>query len=200
MAPSSSSVLVHRAVASSATRSAISGACGVASGRVWAMTKARRSPIAMSTLPVQRSDQREQSPRRIDVEIDLARQPLKNERTRFVMDGASAAVERFDLGRGRVADRRVISLADEKIVLQKRSKARQRKNVRNAARRGGRADLERQPGVKERDAQPIRPVVAAGQRKGAVLDEIINRDGPFVLLIGRAAPDRRLVEGHFDEA
>jgi hypothetical protein len=83
---------------------------GPAAPRHWA--PASRQPFRCST-----QMQREQPPRRIEIDIDLALEAFAQQRRAFVVQAAAAHVERFDLRRRRIADRLEIAFADEEIIL-----------------------------------------------------------------------------------
>ena len=60
--------------------------------------------------------------------------------------------------------------------------------------------VEGELGVVQGDCQRIRTAILTGDAERIFFDEIVDRDGALVLLVGIAAPDRGLVEGDRDEA
>src|SRR6185437_16237880 len=103
---------------------------------------AMRAPHLYSALQMQDADQREDAARRVVIDVDLALEPLAQQRRAFVVQPAAAHVERLDLRRRRVADRLVVALADQKVVPDDAAERRERQHdlaVRLAARE---ADVE----------------------------------------------------------
>ena len=62
-----------------------------------------------------------------------------------------------------------------------------------------RGNLEAELLLDERDAQAIRPAVVIRQREGVFLENVVDGDGPLVLLVGIAAADGGLVERNGDQ-
>ena len=83
-----------------------------------------------SAFPVQRRDEGENPPGRIDIAVDLALQPLQEKLGSFIVNRAAAHIDGLDLRAGRRADCRIIALADEEIIFEKAAKRRQREDVR----------------------------------------------------------------------
>jgi hypothetical protein len=94
-----------------------------------AMGSAHAQPSQM-----QHAEQREQAPRGIEIDVDLALQARLQQRRAFVVQAAAAHVERFDLRRRRGADRLEIAFADQEIILDHAAERRQRQH--DAAMRG----------------------------------------------------------------
>ena len=67
-------------------------------------------------LPVQGADQREKSPRRIEVERELAAEALLQGAAALVVQAAAPHVDRLDARGRRGADGLVVALADEEVV------------------------------------------------------------------------------------
>src|SRR5260221_13153813 len=74
------------------------------------------------------ADQGEQAPRRIVVELDLAREPLAQYVGAFVMQGAAAHIDGFDLRPCRAPDGRAIARADVEIFFDDAAEPRQRQD------------------------------------------------------------------------
>src|SRR4030088_50354 len=81
-----------------------------------------------SALQMQHADQREEPPRRIEVELDLAREPLLQKLRTLVMKRTPAHVEAFDLRGRSLADGLVVALADNEVVLDHAAKGRERQH------------------------------------------------------------------------
>src|SRR5690606_14479497 len=70
-----------------------------------------------SALPMQRTDQGEEPPRGIEVDMNLVLEPFDQKPRSFVVQAAAAHVDGFDAGRGFGPDRGVIAFANLEIVL-----------------------------------------------------------------------------------
>src|SRR6185295_11479978 len=113
-------------------------------------------------LDVQRADQREEAPRGVVVDGDLAVETLSQELRTFVMQAAAAHVDRLDLrGRG-VADRLIITLANNEVVLDHPLQWRERKDVRRLRGAFFGRDLEHQPIFLNAEAEAVVAAVGAG--------------------------------------
>ena len=143
---------------------------------------------------MQRADKREQAARRRIVDIDLVGEPLRDEARAFVMERASAAIDRLDLRRTGRSYGGVIALADQEIILEDRSERRQRKTEGENCFTGHRPDVERQPRIMQSYAQAIGAVIAPGDREAILFDKIVDGDRSFMLLIRTAAIDGAFIE------
>src|SRR5579864_7058602 len=74
-------------------------------------------PHCRSTFQMQYADEREETARRIGIHVDLAVEPLLEERGAFVVQPSAAHIERLNLRGWRRADRLEIAFADKEIVL-----------------------------------------------------------------------------------
>jgi len=91
---------------------------------------------------LQHRNQREQSPGRVEIEFDLALEPLHEDVRALVVQRAARHVERLDAVRCRTADRRVVAVADREIVFHDAAERRQRKKMANHRRAVGQPDIE----------------------------------------------------------
>src|SRR5579883_1459508 len=153
-----------------------------------------------SPLPVQYRDQREQSPRGVEVELDLALESLHEDARAFVMQGAAPHIERLDTVRRRRADRRVIAVADHEIVLHDAAKRRQREQVRNYRGAVGLPDIEHETIAADAERQRVRAAVVARRPEAVLLKQVVDRDRALVLHIGIGAADRGFVERNRDQS
>src|SRR5688572_18546731 len=71
------------------------------------------SPSTPLALPMQRADEREEPPRGVAVERDLAFEPFAECPAALVVQRAAAHVDRLDARGRRRADRLVVALADD---------------------------------------------------------------------------------------
>src|SRR6185312_13749107 len=69
-----------------------------------------------SASPVEGKNQREEPPGRIEIELQLPREPFDEEFGGFVVETPAAHVDGLDLGGRRAADRLVVALADHLVV------------------------------------------------------------------------------------
>src|SRR5579863_6064532 len=156
--------------------------------------------IAPSPLPVQHRDQREQPPRRVEIELDLALEPLHEDVRGLVVQGAAAHVERLDAVRRRGADRRVVAVADHEIILHDPAERRQREEMRDYRRTVALADIEHQPAAVDAEIERIRPTIVTHRAEAVLFDQIIDGDRALMLDVGARSPDRGFIERHRDEA
>src|SRR5205807_1414120 len=111
------------------------------------------------------------------------------------MQRAPADIDRLDLAQTLVADRLVIALADQEIVLDDAAEWRERQDDRLARPVRRRADLHHQPVFLDREMQMERPVPPRNRRELVAFEQIGDRRGAFVL-DRPAAPDYgALVQG-----
>src|SRR5271168_1248419 len=85
--------------------------------------------IEPSALPVQDRDQGEQPARGLEIEIDLSLEPFHHDARAFVVQAAPAHIERLDAVRCRGADRGVVTVANDEIVLHDAAERRERQKV-----------------------------------------------------------------------
>src|SRR5262245_65730304 len=78
-----------------------------------------------SALPMQHADEREQPPRGLEIDQNLALEALHQELGALVVECAAAHVERLDALRRRATDRPVIAVADDAVVLDQASQRRE---------------------------------------------------------------------------
>src|SRR5262245_38287317 len=152
--------------------------------------------LTLSPLPVQDGDEREQPPRGLEIDRNLVLEPLHQQLRALVMQGAAAHVERLDaLGRCG-ADRRVIAVADQEIVLHDPAQRRQRQMMRNDQRVVRAPDVEHQAVSRNAQMQLEGPAWTALRHKRILLQKVVDRDRTFMLDVGTGAADRILVQRH----
>src|SRR5262249_60793770 len=98
-----------------------------------------------SSRPMKYGDEREQPPRRIEVEGHLIPEALHQKLRALVMQPAPSHVDRLDLARCRGADRLVIALAHEEIILHQATERRERQVMRDYRLVILRTDIEDEP-------------------------------------------------------
>ena len=72
---------------------------------------------------MEHADQREQPPRRVEIDRDLAVEPVHQHLGRLVVEGAARHVDGLDLLRGRGLDRLIIAVADREIIADRTAKS-----------------------------------------------------------------------------
>src|SRR5580704_18485634 len=113
------------------------------------------------------------------------------------MQRTPADIDRLDLAQALVADRLVIALADQKVVLDDAAERGERQDDRFARPVRRRADLHQQPVFLDRQMQVERPGATGQRRELVALEQIGDRRGALVL-DRAAAPDHGpLVQGDF---
>src|SRR3546814_12528220 len=80
-------------------------------------------PSPSSALDVEHADQREQAPRGVEIDLDLAVETFDQHLRRLVVQRAARHVDGPDLLRGRRAERLLIAVADREIVAYQLAKA-----------------------------------------------------------------------------
>src|SRR6185436_3457091 len=131
------------------------GSCAGGIGRAGACTWAGENQGGESLFQVQRRDQREQPPRRVEIDLDLAFEPLAQQMRAVVMQPAPAHVDRLDAGRQRGPERRVIAVADLVIVLEHAAERGERQEHAPVFVAAGQSDVEQQPGFRRGKDQMI---------------------------------------------
>ena len=108
---------------------------------------------------------------------------------------------RLDLARARGPDRRIIGLADKKIVLEQRPERRHRHHDRGRGRAIRGSGPRRSASISSCEIlEHVGAIVAAWDAEGVFLDKVEDRHRPLVIDIGRAARDRRFVQNYLGEA
>src|SRR5215471_9654926 len=111
--------------------------------------------IAASAAQVQHADQREQAARRVVVDRDLAGEAFRQQFRALVVQCAPPDIDRLDLPQALVADRLVIALANEKIVLDDAAKRRERQHDRFARPVWLAADFHEEPVFLDREVHMV---------------------------------------------
>src|SRR3954447_11291759 len=124
-----------------------------------------------SALPVQHADEREQAARGVEVDLDLFLQPLLEQIRALIVQSAPAHVDRLDLSRRCGADRLVIAVADQEIVLHDLAEWCQRQKMRHYRRAVLLSDVEHQPVLADREIEDVWPPIVLAWRKGIILDQ-----------------------------
>ena len=132
------------------------------------------------------------------VDLDLVGEPRGDQLGALVVQRGALAVDRLDLARARGADRGVIGLADEEIVLQQRPERRHRHDELGDRLAGLGAHVEAQLGLLLRDASGCR-----GRRRARCTPKLFSSTRSKIATARSwswsATPrgSRRLVEQHF---
>src|SRR5215469_3957771 len=151
-------------------------------------------------LPVQHGDEREQVAGGVEIDSDLVLEALDQEIGALVVQRAPAHVDRLDLARARGADRLVIAVADDEVVLDDALERGERQMMGDDRLLVGGAHLEHEPVAHHREMQPVGPAVVPDRLERVLFEEVVDRDRALVLDVGAGAADRALVDGHLDEA
>src|SRR3546814_1284712 len=101
-------------------------------------------PSPSSALDVEHADQREQAPRGVEIDLDLAVETFDQHLRRLVVQRAARHVDGLDLLRGRRADRLIIAVADREIVADRPAKAPEAEDDRFERRPVRASDIEHQ--------------------------------------------------------
>src|SRR5215469_4647607 len=153
-----------------------------------------------SALQMQHAKEREEPASGIEIDVDLALEALFQKRRAFVVQAAPPHVERFDLMRGRIADRLEIAFADEEIVLDDAAERRQRKHqpaVRLAALE---AYIEDKAILLQGEDEPVGTALRIARRETVGFEQIVNGDFAFLLDLPGAANERPLIQLHCNQA
>jgi hypothetical protein len=133
------------------------------------------------------------------VDLDLFLEALHQQLGAFVVQAAPAHVDRLDLARRRGADRLVVAVADQEIVLHDAAQRREREQMRHQRRAVLAPDVEHQPVLADRKMQHVGPAVVIDRRERIVLDQVVDRDRALVLDVRAGAPDGAFVQRDLDE-
>lgn len=76
------------------------------------------------------ADQREETPRGVEIDLNLAFEPFLEKFGRFVMDAAPRHVDRLNLLRRRLLDRLKIAVTNREIITDRAAKAAKAENNR----------------------------------------------------------------------
>src|SRR5581483_5295797 len=161
---------------------------------------ARRKTRHRSCSQVQHADQREEPPRRVEVDLHAIGEPFAEQLRAFVVKGASSHVDRFDARGTCSANRIEVARADEKLVLDDAAERRERDDDAVDCLLVATANLEHKAIVLDAEMHMKGTRCAAAERETVLFEEIENRDGALMLYIRIAAYDRALVEGDLDDA
>ncbi len=147
---------------------------------------------------MQYADQSEETPRGLEVNIDLAFQPFDQQFSALVVDSAPGHVDGFDFGSARLADCLIIAVANREIVADRTPKTTQRQDQRLQRFAILASDGDDQSTLLHAQLELIWSGIAIFmlfQRLEIILlDQIEDRDPPFLLDIGIAPQYRGFVE------
>lgn len=153
---------------------------------------------------MQNADQCEQPARGGEINIDFAVEPVLEQFGRFVMNAAPRHIDGLDLLRGSFADCLIIAVANREIIADRAAEAAQRQNERFQRLTVRAADVEYQTTFIDRQVQFIGPGIIiriiAVRREMIFLDQVEDRDPPFLFDVGVAPEDRRFVELDLNDA
>src|SRR5229473_825833 len=118
----------------------------------------------------------------------------------LVVQSPPSHVDRLDLAWRRRADRLVIALANQEIVLHKAAKRRERQMMGNDRPVVLGADIEDEPVAHQLKPEAIGAAVVPDGRERVFLHQVVDGDGALVFDISVAGADAVLVEKDLDEA
>src|SRR6185312_5080012 len=144
---------------------------------------------------MQDAEQREEPARGAEVDHHALGQPLAQQLRAFVVQAATAHVDRLDARRAGRANRLEIALADQEIVFDDAAEWRQRHEQPLDRRLIGRADVEDEAILLDAELHMERAVGRRHRLKAVLLEQVEDCDGALMLDIGVAADDAALVEG-----
>src|SRR5262245_9649298 len=104
---------------------------------------------------MQYAEQRKQPPRRVEVGLDLAVEPLFEGLAPFVVKAAARHVDSLDLTRRRVADRVVVALADHEIILDDPAERRHRQAEHDHPLVALGVNVENETSLGSRELEPV---------------------------------------------
>jgi hypothetical protein len=147
---------------------------------------------------MQYADQSEEPPRGLEVDIDLAFQPLDQQFRALIVNAAPGHVDGFDLGSAGLADCLIIAVANREIIPDRSPEAAQSEYQRLQRFAIFPADGDDQPAFLNAQAELIGAGIAIlvlfERLEIIFLDQIEDRDPPFLLDIGIAPQNRGFIE------
>ena len=143
---------------------------------------------------MQSADQREESSRSIEIDIDFSIQPLSKEPTALVVQTAPTDIDRLDLGRWCGADGLVITVADEEVILDYFLEGLQRQCVRLKLQLGFGPDGQHQSIFSDRKVEAVGSIVMTDQLELVGFEDVENSNLALVFNVGVLASDRSLIE------
>ena len=158
----------------------------------------------VSTFDVQDANEGEEPSRSGKVGFDLTLKPLQQQLRGIVVNPAPGHVDRFNLSRGRLSDRLIITVANREVFTDRSAKAREanQKRLKWIFLRIG--NVESKPTIADSQLQSIRafgPAPGTADRLESVfLDQVVDRDPSLLLDIRIAPQDRLFVESDMGDA
>ena len=153
---------------------------------------------------MEHADQRKEPADGGEVGCHFSVQPLEQHFRRCVVHPAPGHVDGFDLAGARLADRLVIRIADREIFADRPAQPAQPQHQQLEQLPGLVGDLQGEAAILHRQPQAVGALMPGGESaqglETVLLDEIEHRHPPFLLDIGVAREDRRLVEFDVNDA
>src|SRR5260370_36370391 len=128
-------------------------------------------------------DERKQPPRGIEVDGDLMLEALYQELGALVVQSPPSHVDRLDLAWCRRADRLIIALANQEIVLHEATKRRERQMMGNDRPVVLGADIEDEPGAHQFKREAIGSALVPHGRERVFLHQVLTCNGALWLQI-----------------
>ena len=147
-----------------------------------------------SALPVERADQREQPTRGLKVNRNLSLKALHEQFTALIVQGPAPHVYGLDSRGRRGANRLIVTIADDEVVLQNAAQRGQRQHEGKDAIGLFMADGKDETVLRNRQVKPVGAVAAAVDAERVHLQQIENRNFSFVPDFRAVLSDRRFVE------
>src|SRR5439155_11732717 len=129
----------------------------------------------------------EEPRRRIEIDLDLALEPLAQQRRTLVVNAAPPHIERFDLMGRRIADRLEIAFADQKIILDDATERRQRKHDATVRFAVVEPYVEDEAVLFDAEHQTVRTAARPARSETVVLEQIVDGDLALLLDLARAS-------------
>ena len=143
---------------------------------------------------MQHADEREQPSGGVGVHRHLAAEPLAQQFGAFVVQAAAPHVDRLDAARRSGADRLVVGVADQEVVLDDAPQLLQRQIEVGQRRIAGIAHLESEARAVDLQVEMEGPREVARRGEAVLLHQGVERGAPFVLDLRAQPQPRRLTE------
>ena len=152
---------------------------------------------------MQNADQREQATRSIEIDLDLALQPLAQEFGGIIVDGTTGHVDGLDLLWGGGPYRLIVTIANREVILDRPAEAAERQHQRLEMAVVLAMNVDAEPSLRRFKLDPVGARIIVGmrtlRRKVVPLQQVENRDPPFLIDVGRSPADAVLVQGDVDD-
>src|SRR5262245_43647768 len=142
------------------------------------------------------ADEGEKAARGVAVDVDLARQPLAQQRRALVVKAAPPHVDSLDLRWRGGLDGGVVAFANSEIVLHHAAKGSERKHHLADRQFILAANIKDEATFLDAQMEVIRPVIGASRCEAVLFDQIEDGDRTLMLDLRSAANDCAFVERH----